>query len=63
MLELVNLRRDGNGSAVTLPKKMLEELGWIRGDKLVVELDGNALVLHKLDRGDLPRRRDEEPTT
>ena len=36
---------DGGSYMVTLPKEMIEQLGWRKGQKVVISKTGDALVI------------------
>ena len=53
-IEVVKLRRRGSGLGyysyeVTLPKEFVERLGWKPGDRIIVVLDGQRIILEKAE--------------
>ncbi len=51
-IEVVKLRRRSSGLGyysyeITLPKEFIEKLGWQQGDKLLLKLENNKIIIEK----------------
>ena len=53
-IDIVKLRKRGSGLGyysyeVTIPKELVERLGWKPGDRIIVRLEGSRIVLERAE--------------
>ncbi len=53
-IDIVKLRKRGSGLGyysyeVTIPKELVERLGWKPGDRIIVRLEGSKIILEKAE--------------
>ena len=50
--------KTGNSFCVVIPKRLLAELGWERGDTVIQLAENNKLMMAKVDLGEMMRAKE-----